>query len=447
MRFKAGGRRGARTFRRPIHRYRVSDHLHPGCDVTQTDPFSISSDTRSASASPRDPAFFQDPYSFYSALHLGTPTFHWDDYGHRCFAGFRDVNALLRDKRFGRQILHVATREELGFPPPKEHTQAFDLTEKYSLLSIEPPAHTRLRTLVNRAFVSRHVEQLRPRIERLANELIDSFEPEDTVELIHAYAAPIPAIIIAEMIGLPAEMAMQLVRWSNTMVQMYMFGVTYDKELEAERASVEFMDYLAGVIAERRRSPREDLLTHMLTAEVDGERLSDDEVVSTAILLLNAGHEATVHTTGNAVKSILESGLDPRSLFATEAQTEATVEECLRFDAPLHMFTRYALSDVTLDGGESFRKGEVIGLMLGAANRDPKRFAQANTFDPFRTDGAHVSFGAGIHFCIGAPLARIELQVALATLFRRLPGLKLSGEPRYNNVYHFHGLERLDVSW
>jgi unspecific monooxygenase len=370
----------------------------------------------------------------------------WEDYGHWCFTGFKEVSALLRDKRFGRQILHVASREELGWPPPKAHTAAFDLTEKYSLLALEPPAHTRLRMLVNRAFVSRHVEQLRPRIERLANEIIDRFEGDGGVELIKAFAAPIPAIVIAEMIGLPAQMAPQLLAWSNRMVQMYMFGVTRETELDANQASEDFMAYLREVIAERRRAPKEDLLTHMLTAEIEGQKLSEEEVVSTAILLLNAGHEATVHTTGNGVKTILESGLDPASLFAGEKQTEATVEECLRFDAPLHMFTRYALSDLDYEG-LSFRKGEVIGLMLGAANRDPVRFADADRFDPFRTDGQNVSFGAGIHFCIGAPLARIELQVAMSTLFRRLPGLKLASEPRYNNVYHFHGLERLDVRW
>ena len=410
--------------------------------------FTISAADRSASARPRDAAFYQNPYAFYSALHLGTPTFRWQDYGHWCFTGFKEVNALLRDKRFGREILHVMSREDLGWAPPKPHTAAFDLTEKYSLLALEPPAHTRLRTLVNRAFVSRQVEQLRPRIGRLANEIIDSFEADGGTELIKSFAAPIPAIIIAEMIGLPAEMAPQLVSWSNRMVQMYMYGVTRDTELDANQASADFMAYLRDVITERRRVPKEDLLTHMLTADpVDGQKLSEDEVISTGILLLNAGHEATVHTAGNAVKTILESSLDPKALFANEEQTAATVEECLRFDAPLHMFTRYALSDVTLEGGLSFKKGETIGLMLGAANRDPMRFRDANTFDPFRTDGQNVSFGAGIHFCIGAPLARIELQVALSTLFRRLPALRLATEPRYNNVYHFHGLERLDVAW
>lgn len=412
--------------------------------MSQPAPFALSG--RHASANPRDPAFFQDPYAFYSLLHAHSPAFVWDDYGHWCFAGFREVSALLRDRRFGRQILHVATREELGMPEPRPHTAAFDQTEKHSLLNLEPPAHTRLRNLVNRAFVSRNVEQLRPRIARLANELIDGFEAEGGTELLRSYAVPIPAIVIAEMIGMPADMAMQLVDWSNRMVAMYMYGVTHEAELDANQASIEFMDYVRSVMAERRRQPREDLLTHMLTSEVGGEKLTEEEVVSTTILLLNAGHEATVHTLGNAVKSIVESGLDRPAMFADDAQTEATVEECLRFDAPLHLFTRYALQDLDFEG-IPFRKGDVVGLMLGAANRDPARFAHAGRFDPFRADGQNVSFGAGIHFCIGAPLARIELQEGLKALFTRLPGLRFAEAPRYRNVFHFHGLERLEVSW
>ncbi len=400
----------------------------------------------SASAQPQDPVFYQDPYPFYARQHASHPAFFWEEYGHWCFADFKSVSALLRDKRFGRDILHVASREEIGLPEPKPHVADFDLTEKHSLLNLEQPAHTRLRTLVNRAFVSRQVEQLRPRIRQLAHEMIDRFEEKDSVDLIKAFAAPIPAIVIAEMIGLPAEMAPQLLNWSNRMVTMYMYNVTRETELDANRAAADFTAYLRDVIAERRKAPREDLLSHMLTTDRDGDVLSDDEVMSTAILLLNAGHEATVHTTGNGVKSILESELDPQSLFATPEQAEKTVEECLRFDAPLHLFTRYALVDTEVEG-IPLRKGDVIGLMLGAANRDPVRFAHADRFDPFRTDGANVSFGAGIHFCIGAPLARIELQEAMTVLFERLPKLRIAEPPRYGNVYHFHGLEKLMVEW
>jgi cytochrome P450 len=242
-------------------------------------------------------------------------------------------------------------------------------------------------------------------------------------------------------------MAPQLLAWSNSMVRMYMFGADAAVEAEADLAAAEFAAYLREVIAERRAAPRPDLVTHMLDAEIDGERLSDAEIVATTILLLNAGHEATVHTTGNAVATILRSGHDPAALFASDERTDATVEECLRFDAPLHLFTRYALDDVELPSGLRLRRGDQIGVMLGAANRDPRRFERPDEFDPFRTDGGNVSFGAGIHFCIGAPLARLELQTSLRELFRRLPAMRLAGEPRYRDIYHFHGLDRVDLVW
>lgn len=402
---------------------------------------------RIASADPRDPAFFDNPYAFYSERHRAGPVFFWREYGMWCFAGFDDVNRLLRDRRFGRQILHVASRAELGLPEPRPHLADFDLTERYSLLSLEPPAHTRLRRLVNRAFVSRQVERLRPTIEDLANELIDAFAANGEVEIIEAFAMPLPVLVIADMLGVPRADAGRLLDWSHRMVRMYMFEPDLDTETDSNTAAAEFLAYLRDLVAERRADPRDDLLSHMITAEQDGQHLSEDELVSTAILLLNAGHEATVHTTGNAIKTILESSSDPADLLATPAQTAATVEEALRFDAPLHMFTRYALEDIDLGNGVRLKKGEEIGLLLGAANRDPSRFARAHEFDPFRADGDNVSFGAGIHFCIGAPLARIELQTALRTLFERLPGLSLKGTPHYRDVYHFHGLDGLRVSW
>ncbi len=391
------------------------------------------------SADPRDPAFHGDPYPWYSELHAdGATTFFWEDYGFWCVAGFEEANAILRDRRFGRAP---------GLPERTERIRNWWETERWSLLAIDPPEHTQMRGLVNRAFLSRRIEQLRPRIHDLAAGMIDRFEPAGEVELLASYAAPLPAIVIAEMIGLPADMAPQLLAWSNSMVKMYMFGADGDVEDEADRAAAEFVDYLRGVLAERRQDPQPDLVTHMLDAEIDGERLSDAEIIATTILLLNAGHEATVHTTGNSVATILRCGLDPAELFATDEQIEATVEECLRFDAPLHLFTRYALDDVELPSGLRLRRGEQIGVMLGAANRDPRRFERPDTFDPFRADGGNLSFGAGIHFCIGAPLARLELHTSLRELFRRLPTMRLAGDPQYRDIFHFHGLDRVDLAW
>ena len=186
--------------------------------------------------------------------------------------------------------------------------------------------------------------------------------------------------------------------------------------------------FTAALVAERRKAPKEDLLSELIRAEEQGARLTEDELVTTAILLLNAGHEATVHTTGNGIKAILESSLPVETLFADPAQTEATVEECLRFDAPLHMFTRWAYEDIEVMG-QTFRRGDQVGLLLAAANRDPGQWDQPAKFKPSRPVKPVATFGAGLHFCVGAPLARLELVTALPILFARLPGLKLAGKP------------------
>ncbi|MBP1860867.1 cytochrome P450 [Rhizobium herbae] len=408
---------------------------------------SVAPSTRSVSIDVRDPAFYRNPLASYAKLHQQCPAFFWEEQQKWFFAGYDQVNGLLRDRRFGRQILHVATREELGLPDPKPHLQDFDRLEAYSLLELEPPAHTRLRTLVNRAFVSRQIEQLKPEIAALSHSLIDGFEKDGEVELLKTYAEIIPVTVIARMLGVPVDMAPKLLDWSHRMVRMYMFNPTLETELDANQASAEFSAYLKSIIDWKRDNPSDDLLTHMITSEKDGERLSDDELISTAVLLLNAGHEATVHQLGNAVRTLLETGTSAEAAFSSDAATERAIEECMRYAAPLHIFQRYALSDIELDDGISLKKGDKIGLLLAAANVDPKKFSDPLAFRPDRNEGAHVSFGAGLHFCIGAPLARLELKLSLPILFERLPGLRLKGEPQVKDSYHFHGLERLELEW
>lgn len=402
--------------------------------------------TRRISLDARDPAFYRDPNRTYAALHAHCPTFYWEEQRQWFFTGYDPVNALLRDRRFGRQILHITTREELGLPEPQPHLANFDLAERYSLLEIEPPEHTWLRTLVNRAFVSRHIERLRPEIAALAETLIDGFESDRRTELLSSFADIIPVTMIARMIGIPEEMGPQLLKWSHDYVGMYMFKRTPEDELAADRSAREFADYVKTLIAERRKAPREDLLSHMIHTEHKGQYLSDDELVSTTIVLLNAGHEATVHQIGNSVRVILESGLPVEPMFGDEASIERTVEETLRICAPVHIFQRWALEDVEVDG-VSFKRGDKVSLILAAANLDPKKFLDPLVFKPDRQEAANLSFGAGIHFCIGAPLARLELYTVLPILFRRLPGLKMVEPPRVKDVYHFHGLERLDLAW
>ena len=281
------------------------------------------------------------------------------------------------------------------------------------------------------------MERLRPKIESLSNQLIDGFEKKDEVDLLSAYATPIPIIVICELLGVPTDKADQLLSWSHDMVAMYMARRDRAVEDAAVAATIAFSDYMRALVNERRKDLRDDLLSALIRAETEGQKLSENELITTAILILNAGHEATVHSIGNGVKTLLERGV-------REPITESLIEEILRFDAPLHLFTRYALEDIEY-GGIKLKKGEEVGLMLGAANRDPARFPNPDQFDPARDPNPHVSFGAGIHFCIGAPLARLEMLIAFQTLFSRLPKLALAAEPHYKDVYHFHGLEELRV--
>ena len=395
---------------------------------------------------PRDPEFFNDPYPAYQAIRATAPVFFWEDYGFWCCAAHADVSALLRDRRFGRQVLHVMSRAELGLSEPKPHLAAFDAIERHSILELEPPEHTRLRNLVNRAFVSRRIERLKPAIAALAHERIDAFEDEGSTDLIAAFATPIPVAVIADLIGVPRAFAAQLLDWSHRMVAMYQFGVTRAVEEGANEAAGEFAEFIRAYARARRADLGDDLIGQLLVAESEEGRLSEDELVTTAILLLNAGHEATVHAIGNGVKAILEHGVDPVQAFATDDETAATVEELLRLDAPLHLFQRYALEQVAL-AGVALRKGERIGLLLGAANRDPQPFPNPDAFDASRRPNPHLAFGAGIHFCVGAPLARLELATALPILFARLPALRLAERPQYRDAYHFHGLAALRVAW
>ncbi len=390
---------------------------------------------------PRDPAFFQDPYRYYAQWHRDHSRFYWKAYERWCFSGFNDVSQLLRDKRFGRSFDAAAAAP--ACPVARAHLASFDALEEHSLLNLEPPRHTALRQLVNRAFVSSKVERLRGDIEALAHQLLDALADEAECDLLTAYLMPLPATVIARLLGVPDEHVPQLLSWSHAMVKVYTLTQSHEDEVQANVAAEQFQALLLDIVAHKRRYPTDDLLSHLVTVELSGAKLTDAEIVSSAVLLLNAGHEATVHQSGNAIKTVLQLGLDAAALFSTPKRSAATVEEALRFDAPLHVFMRYALQDVDLGEGVVIAAGEEIALLLAAANRDPTRFSRANEFLAERDDGAHVSFGAGIHFCLGAPLAKLEMQTSLAVFFQRFPRASLAEGARYADSFHFHGLEKL----
>ncbi|MEZ4592583.1 MAG: cytochrome P450 [Chloroflexota bacterium] len=395
---------------------------------------------------PRDARFYGNPYPVYEELRQRAPIFYWESFGFTCFVNHEDVTALFRDRRFGRQILHLTTREELGWPPEREEIRPFLDVDRYSLLDLEPPDHTRLRRLIQKAFMARQIEQLRGRVASLTHQLIDEMEPAGQANLLEKFATTIPVTLIAELLGVPTANSADLLNWSHAMVAMYELGTTPQQEQKAVQAAQEFVAYIKDYVNFRRQNPQDDLITRLIEAEEEGEKLTENELITTCILLLNAGHEATVNVIGNGVYALLRHPEQMQLWRADEGVSETAVEELLRYDTPLHLFTRWALEDVTYKG-HHFPFGTKIALLLGAANRDPAAFAQPDKLDLTRRHNPHVSFGGGIHYCIGAPLARLELQTALPILLRRLPNLALDQEPTFKNSYHFHGLESLWVSW
>ncbi|MEM0936625.1 MAG: cytochrome P450 [Pseudomonadota bacterium] len=393
---------------------------------------------RTLSQSPTEPAFVQDPYPFYARARAAGDLFWWPDYGMPAAATHRAVHAILRDRRFGREPPDGVARPQIP-----ERLAPFYAVEAHSMLEAEPPRHTRLRGLVLRAFTSKRVLALTPEIDALIGDLIAGFPSDAPFDLLDALARPLPVTVIARLIGVPDARATDLLGWSNAMVKMYQPGRTRADEDAAVAATEAFSAFLDDVIASRRAAPGPDLLSQLIAAEGDGARLSAAELISTIILLLNAGHEATVHTIGNGVKALLETGR--AECLADPAIHQSAIEEILRYDPPLHVFTRIARERVEVFG-HRFEPGEEVACLLASANRDPEAFRVPDLFDPARPPATHASFGAGIHFCLGAPLARLELIRALPALFAAHPRLRLAAPPRYADIYHFHGLDALTVA-
>ncbi|MEU0185383.1 cytochrome P450 [Streptomyces sp. NPDC001902] len=395
---------------------------------------------------PWSPQFVADPYPAYARLraegraHWFEPSRQW------LIPHFADVSALLRDRRLGRTYLHRFTHEEFGrTAPPPEH-EPFTTLNGNGLLDLEAPDHTRIRRLVSKAFTPRTVERLTPTVQRLAGELVERLVAEGGGDLIATVAEPLPVAVIAEMLGIPAADRHLLRPWSADIVGMFELNPSEEAARRAVRASEEFSAYLRELIAERRKAPGEDLISALIAAHDEGDRLTEQEMVSTCVLLLNAGHEATVNTTGNGWWTLFRH---PEQLAELRAAPEellpTAIEELLRFDTPLQMFERWVLDDIEV-GGTVIPRGSEVALLFGSANRDPERFPDPDRLDLSRADNPHITFGAGIHYCLGAPLARIELAASFTALLRRAPRLELAAEPAWNEGYVIRGLRELRVT-
>ncbi|MCW2677454.1 MAG: Cytochrome, partial [Modestobacter sp.] len=324
-----------------------------------------------------------------------------------------------------------------------------NLIHRNAILEMEPPDHTRLRRLISTAFARGHVERLRPWVQELADSLVDGLVERssgtESVDLLTGMAEELPVAVIAELLGVPAADRPLLRPWSNAIVKMYEYGRTTQVEDDAERSAAEFVAYLRALAADRRAAPAEDLLSHLVTMrDAEGDRLTEDELVTTCILLLNAGHEATVNVTGNGLLALLEHPDQLRRLREDPGLLPTAIEELMRFDSPLQLFERTATEDVAI-GGVTVAAGAKIAALLGSANRDPAVFADADAFDVGRADNPHITFGAGVHFCIGAPLARVELQASFGALLGRTSVLELGAPAVRRPEFVMRGLRELPL--
>lgn len=393
---------------------------------------------------PWDPAFLADPYPAYEELRARGRVHYYEPTNQWLVPHHADVSALLRDRRLGRTYQHRFTHEDFGrTAPPPEH-EPFHVLNDHGMLDLEPPDHTRIRRLVSKAFTPRTVERLKPYVERLAGELVDRLVEAGGGDLLADVAEPLPVSVIAEMLGVPESEREPLRPWSADICGMYELNPPEDVARKAVRASVEFTEYLRGLIEARRKEPGDDLISGLIAAHDEGDRLTEQEMISTCVLLLNAGHEATVNATVTGWWTLFRHPEQLARLRADHALIPTAVEELMRYDTPLQLFERWVLDDIEIDG-TTVPRGAEIAMLFGSANRDAAVFRDPDTLDLGRAENPHISFSAGIHYCIGAPLARIELAASMSALLTKAPALSLAEEPVRSPNFVIRGLEGLSV--
>ncbi|GAA2482067.1 cytochrome P450 [Streptomyces gobitricini] len=393
---------------------------------------------------PWSPAFVADPYPAYAELRARGRVHWFEPTRQYLVPRHADVSALLRDRRLGRTYRHRFTDEDFGRTPPPAAHEPFHTLNDHGMLDLEPPDHTRVRRLVSKAFTPRTVERLRPYVHRLAGELVDALVAEGGGDLLTAVAEPLPVAVIAEMLGIPESDRAPLRPWSADICGMYELSPDEETAARAVTASLEFSAYLRELIAKRRSSPGEDLISALIAAHDEGDRLSEQEMVSTCVLLLNAGHEATVNATVGGWWTLFRHPEQLAALRAGRVEVSTAVEELLRHDTPLQLFERWVLDDIEI-GGTTVPRGSEVALLFGSANRDADVFDRPDTLDLSRADNPHISFGAGIHYCVGAPLARMELAASMTALLRRAPALRPVKEPERGPNFVIRGLDGLLV--
>jgi len=393
---------------------------------------------------PADPAFVADPYPALARLRAEAPVAYDPGTDQWLVSRFADVDALLRDRRLGRTYLHVASPADWGRPEPPGWQDPFWHLQHHQLIDMEPPDHTRLRRLVLTAFTPRTVARQRPRIQAIVDGLIERARAMGRFDLLGDLIEDLPVEVIADMLGVPHADRGLLRPWSADITLMFELGISESQQRRAVAASAAFTAYMEDLVRDRRLSPGGDLLSDLIRVAETGDSLTDDEVVATAILLLNAGHEASVNGAGNSWWALFRHP-DALARLRTDPDLVPTaVEELLRFDTPAPMFERWVLDDIEV-AGVPIPRGQELALLFASANRDAAAFDRADDIVLHRRPNPHVAFGAGIHFCLGAPLARLELDILYRSIVERLPTLELAEEPRWKPRFVLRGLESLPV--
>jgi cytochrome P450 len=399
---------------------------------------------------PASTTFIADPYPVFGALRERGRILYYPPRRVHLLTGFDDVHRALRNRALGREYRHRFSPAEFGQPAADDSWPRWQESERWSLLNLEPPDHTRLRRLVSAVFTAKSVAALRPVIEQISRRTlaaaIEAANHRDHGEfdLIADYAQPYSVAVICALLGVPAQDGSRLLDWSHSIVKMYELHTSAEQQIAAEQAAEEFVDYVRQLIGARRLHRQSDLISELTAVADHADVLTDDEIVSTVIVLLNAGHEATVNTIGNGMRALLTHPDQWLRITSGAVDPHTAVEEMIRWDGPLQMFERWVLADTEI-AGRQLRVGDRIGMLFGSANRDPARFANADDFDIGRGDTTQIGFGGGMHFCIGAPLARLEIAVSLAQLRELTPQLRLAREPSYQPFFVIRGLTGLWV--
>jgi cytochrome P450 len=388
------------------------------------------------------PEYKRNPHPLYHRLRSEAPMWMNPEFGEYVLTRWADCEAVLRDPRWSSDPAHSVSETE-------DFRAEFQSAGVRTLLFMDPPDHTRVRRLVSKAFTPRRVEQLRDHVGEICDELLDAWKGDEPFEVMAGLAYPLPVIVICEMLGVPVDDRHQMEGWSSDASRLLDFAqIDEATAMQGMLAAMQFINYFNGLFDERRANPQDDLLTELIKAEEEGDKLTEEELRSIVLLLFVAGHETTMNLIGNGLFAMLQYRDQWDRLVADPSLVPSAVEEALRFDGPVHLTGRMATTQLEV-GDRVFDKGDSVVTLVAAANRDPEKFPDPDRFDVGRTDNQHLTFSHGIHYCLGAALARLEGQVVFDRLVRRYPTLQLAVSPdevEYREHFVLRGLKALPVT-